>query len=281
MLIKDEETGNIILGDTFGDGKTRDGFPSKRSQYMFANPPFGVEWKDQQKVVTKEHEELGFGGRFCAGLPAINDGSLLFLQHMMSKMHPAPDKGGEGSTARPCSAAMPVPVHPTSGAGSSRMTGSTSSSPCPTKLFYNTGIFTYVWLVTNRKAQERRGKVQLIDGTRFFQKMKKSLNNKRNELTEAHIARLTQIYGNFRYGETERVAIDGTSEERVVSRIFENREFGFLKVTVERPAALYAAVAVAIFAVWISPWLLAGLVLAFVVWWTKFRRRPDPQEVAP
>jgi type I restriction enzyme M protein len=108
----------------------------------------------------------------------------------------------------------------------------------PDQLFYNTGIFTYVWLVTNRKAQERRGKVQLIDGTRFFQKMKKSLNNKRNELTEAHIARLTQIYGNFRDGETERVAMDGTSEEPVVSRIFENQEFGFLKVTVERPLRL-------------------------------------------
>jgi type I restriction enzyme M protein len=97
MLIKDEETNNIVLGDTLGDGKTRDGFQGKQFHYMFANPPFGVEWKDQQKVVTKEHEELGFDGRFGAGLPAINDGSFLFLQHMMSKMHPAREKGGEGS----------------------------------------------------------------------------------------------------------------------------------------------------------------------------------------
>lgn len=97
MLIKDEETDNIVLGDTLGDGKTRDGFQGKQFHYIFANPPFGVEWKDQQKAVTKEHEELGFGGRFGAGLPAINDGSLLFLQHMMSKMHQPPEKGGEGS----------------------------------------------------------------------------------------------------------------------------------------------------------------------------------------
>ena len=118
------------------------------------------------------------------------------------------------------------------------MTGSTPLSRCRTRLFYNTGIFTYVWLVTNRKAAERRGKVQLIDGTRFFQKMKKSLNNKRNELSEAQIDRLTAIYDNFRDGETERVPIDGATEQRVVSRIFENRAFGFLKVTVERPLRL-------------------------------------------
>src|SRR6185437_10841790 len=108
----------------------------------------------------------------------------------------------------------------------------------PDQLFYNTGIFTYVWLVTNRKAPERQGKVQLIDGTRFSERMKKSLNNKRNELSDNQIKRLTQIYGNFRDGETERVKIDGMTEKRVVSRIFGNREFGFLKVTVERPLRL-------------------------------------------
>ena len=105
----------------------------------------------------------------------------------------------------------------------------------PDQLFYNTGIFTYVWLVTNRKAPERRGKVQLIDGTRFFERMKKSLNNKRNEITEDQIRHLTRIYGNFQDGETAEVRINGETETRVVSRIFENREFGFLKVTVERP----------------------------------------------
>ena len=105
----------------------------------------------------------------------------------------------------------------------------------PNQLFYNTGIFTYVWLVTNRKPPERRGKVQLIDGTRFFRKMKKSLNNKRNEITEGQIRHLTRVYGNYQDGENAEVLIDGDSESRVISRILENREFGFLKVTVERP----------------------------------------------
>jgi type I restriction enzyme M protein len=244
MLIKDEETGNIILGDTLGDGKTKDGFPDKKFHYMLANPPFGVEWKEQQRTVTKEHEEIGFGGRFGAGLPAINDGSLLFLQHMISKMHDAPSRGGDGSR-------IAIIFN-----GSPLFSGDAGSGPSnirrwiiekdwleaiialPDQLFYNTGIFTYIWLVSNRKAPERRDKIQLIDGTRFFQKMKKSLNNKRNELSDLHISRLTELYANFQDGERERVLVDGVWEERVVSRIFDNAEFGFLKVTVERPLRL-------------------------------------------
>ncbi len=244
MLIKDEETDHIVLGDTLGDGKTKDGFEGRQFHYMLANPPFGVEWKDQQKVVEKEANTSGFSGRFGAGLPAINDGSLLFLQHMISKMKDPPAKGGEGSK-------IAIVFN-----GSPLFSGDAGSGPSnirrwiiendwldaivalPDQLFYNTGIFTYVWLVTNRKAPERAGRVQLIDGTRFFQKMKKSLNNKRNELSETHIDRLTETYGNFRDGERETVPIDGTAEERVVSRIFENRGFGFLKVTVERPLRL-------------------------------------------
>jgi type I restriction enzyme M protein len=244
MLIKDEETGNIILGDTLGDGKTKDGFPDKKFHYMLANPPFGVEWKEQQRTVTKEHEEIGFGGRFGAGLPAINDGSLLFLQHMISKMHDAPSRGGDGSR-------IAIIFN-----GSPLFSGDAGSGPSnirrwiiekdwleaiialPDQLFYNTGIFTYIWLVSNRKPPERRDKIQLIDGTRFFQKMKKSLNNKRNELSDLHISRLTELYANFQDGERERVLVDGVWEERVVSRIFDNAEFGFLKVTVERPLRL-------------------------------------------
>lgn len=244
MLIKDEETGNIILGDTLGDGKTFDGFQGKQFHYMLANPPFGVEWKDQQKVVTKEHQEFGFGGRFGAGLPAINDGSLLFLQHMISKMHPSPENGGEGSKIAIIFNGSPL-FSGDAGSGPSNIRRWIIENDwldaivaMPDQLFYNTGIFTYVWLVTNRKKPERRGKVQLIDGTRFFSKMKKSLNNKRNELSETHIDRLTEIYSNYQDGEKERVQIDGASEERTVSRIFENRDFGFLKVTVERPLRL-------------------------------------------
>jgi len=247
MLIKDEETDHIVLGDTLGDGKTFDGFPDNKFHYMLANPPFGVEWKDQQKVVAKEHDELGFSGRFGAGLPAINDGSLLFLQHMMSKMHPSADKGGEGSKIAVIFNGSPL-FSGDAGSGPSNIRRWIIENDwldaivaLPDQLFYNTGIFTYIWLVTNRKAPDRRGRVQLIDGTRFFAKMKKSLNNKRNELSDAHIAHLTRLYGNLTDGEKARVCIDekaGAWEERVVSRIFENREFGFLKVTVERPLRL-------------------------------------------
>lgn len=250
MLIKDEDTDNVVLGDTLGDGKTRDGFPEKKFHYMLANPPFGVEWKDQQKVVAKEAEELGFGGRFGAGLPAINDGSLLFLQHMMSKMHPSPTKGGEGSKIAIIFNGSPL-FSGDAGSGPSNIRRWIIENDqldaivaLPDQLFYNTGIFTYIWLVTNRKPPERRGKVQLIDGTRFFDRMTKSLNNKRNELSVkpgGHIDQLTEIYSNYRDGETARVCTDiraGTWENRVVSRIFENREFGFLKVTVERPLRL-------------------------------------------
>lgn len=249
MLIKDEETDNIQLADTLGDGKSGDRFPDKKFHYMLANPPFGVEWKDQQKIVGKEHDELGFSGRFGAGLPAINDGSFLFLQHMLSKRHPykAGDQNQPGSKIAIIFNGSPL-FSGDAGSGPSNIRRWIIENDwldaivaLPDQLFYNTGIFTYVWLVTNRKAPERAGKVQLIDGTRFFGKMKKSLNNKRNELSDDHIKRLTELYGNFQNGEKERVCVDekaGVWEERVVSRIFDNHEFGFLKITVERPLRL-------------------------------------------
>ncbi|WP_372173372.1 N-6 DNA methylase [Xanthomonas euvesicatoria] len=246
MLIKDEDTANIVKGDTLGDGKSRDGFEGERFHYMLANPPFGVEWKDQKAVVENEHAKLGFAGRFGAGLPAINDGSLLFLQHMIAKMHPY----DEGNPDKPGSKIAIVFN------GSPLFSGDAGSGPSnirrwiiendwldtivalPDQLFYNTGIYTYVWLVTNRKPEERQGYVQLIDGTRFFRKMKKSLNNKRNEISDEQIEALTTLYGNYSDGESADVVVDhktGETENRVVSRVFENREFGFLKVTVERP----------------------------------------------
>jgi type I restriction enzyme M protein len=243
MLIKDENPDSIALGDTLGDGKTHDGFQGKRFHYMLANPPFGVEWKDQKKVVEKEHQTHGFNGRFGAGLPAINDGSLLFLQHMLSKMHPYAEGNEEAAGSK-----IAIVFN-----GSPLFSGAAESGPSnirrwiiendwldaivglPDQLYYNTGIYTFVWLVTNRKPPERRGKVQLIDGTRFFQRMKKSLNNKRNEITDDQIRALTRCYGNYRDGETAEVGVNGRTETRVVSRLFENREFGFLRITVERP----------------------------------------------
>ena len=243
MLIKGEKTANIVLGDTLGDGKTGDGFEGEHFHYLMANPPFGVEWKDQKNIVEREHKTMGFAGRFGAGLPAINDGSLLFLQHMISKMKPYE----EGDENKPGSKIAIVFN------GSPLFSGDAGSGPSnircwiiendwldaivalPDQLFYNTGIFTYIWLVTNRKPAERRGHVQLIDGTRFFRKMRKSLNNKRNEITEKQIQHLTRVYGNHQDGETATVQVDGNTKTRVISRIFENRELGFLKVTVERP----------------------------------------------
>jgi len=192
MLLKDDHNGKIVLGDTLGDGKTRDGFEGERFHYLMANPPFGVEWKHQKTVVEREHRTAGFSGRFGAGLPAING----------------------CTTGRDWLAASEAP---------------------PAQMFYTAATLTYVWLVTTRKPPERRGKVQLIDGTRFFRKMKKSLNNKRNEISEDQIRHLARVYGNYRDGETAEVTIDGEAEARVICRIFENREFGFLKVTVERP----------------------------------------------
>lgn len=253
MLIKDEDTSKIVLGDTLGDGKTRDGFAGEQFHYMLANPPYGVEWKDQQTVVEKEHREMGFNGRFGAGLPAINDGSLLFLQHMISKMHPyrEGDPNAVGSK-------IAIVFN-----GSPLFSGDAGSGPSnirrwiiendwldaivalPDQLFYNTGIFTYIWLVTNRKTPKRRGKVQLIDGTRFCARMKKSLNNKRHEITEDQIRQITAIYGHDRDGETADVCLDlktGERATRVVSRVFENCEFGFLKVVVERPLRMNFAV---------------------------------------
>lgn len=244
LLIKDEPIENIAFGDTLGDGETGDGHPDRTFHYMLANPPFGVEWKPQEDTVKKEHKELGFNGRFGPGLPRINDGATLFLLHMLSKMNPPPAQGGEGSK-------IAIVFN-----GSPLFNGEPGPSECnirrwiiendwldaiialPDQLFYNTGIYTYIWLVTNRKADGRKGKVQLIDGTRHYRKMKKSLGNKRNELGDEHIEELTRLYGDFVNGATCRVGLNDELEERVCSKVFDNREFGYLKITVERPLRL-------------------------------------------
>ena len=247
MLIKDEETGNIVKADTLGDGKTGDGFEGRQFHYMLANPPFGVDWKDQKKVVENEHKTLGFNGRFGAGTPDIDDGSLLFLQHMISKMHPGPEEGGDGSKIAIVFNGSPL-FSGSAGGGPSRIRRWIIENDwldaiigLPDQLFYNTGIYTYIWMVTNRKPPERQGKVQLIDGTLFAGRMDKSLNNKRHRITKDQIERLTRIYGNYRDGEKAEVVIDkktGETEIRTVCRIFDNHAFGFLKIVVERPLRL-------------------------------------------
>ncbi|MFP4098420.1 MAG: N-6 DNA methylase [Alphaproteobacteria bacterium] len=248
LLIKDEPVDNIIAGDTLGDGKTYDGHADKKFHYMLANPPFGVEWKAEKEVVEKEHNELGFKGRFGPGLPRINDGALLFLLHMISKMNPTPEKGGDGSKIAIVFNGSPL-FTGDAGSGESNIRRwiiendwLDSVVALPDQMFYNTGIYTYIWIVTNRKRSERKGKVHLIDATKHYQKMRKSLGNKRNELgdgengTPDHIGEITRLYANFQHDQKSSLTVDGS--ERICSKIFDNRDFGFLKVTVERPLRL-------------------------------------------
>src|SRR5205085_10746096 len=158
-----------------------DGFPSHKFDYMLANPPFGVEWKPEQDAVTREHENMGFDGRFGAGLPRINDGSFLFLQHMISKMKPVADGGTRLGIVFNGSPLFTGDA----GSGESEIRRWIIESDwleaivaLPDQLFYNTGINTYIWIVTNRKERARKGKVQLINAVDFYRKMCKSLGNK-------------------------------------------------------------------------------------------------------
>lgn len=259
LLIKDEPINNLIYGDTLGikDAKNKtngfvphDGHPDKKFHYMLANPPFGVEWKPEEDFVREEYEDQGFSGRFGAGLPRINDGSLLFLQHMISKMH-RPPKLGDGKNVGDDGSKIAIVFN-----GSPLFTGDAGSGESnirrwiierdmldavvalPDQMFYNTGIYTYVWIVTNKKPAHRQGKVQLIDGTRHFKKMDKSLGNKRNELSDDHIKELVRLYAEHDNDADSEVLVDGKPERRVCSKLFDNREFGFLKITVERPLRL-------------------------------------------
>ena len=223
MMLKGQKASNIRLGNSFSE----DAFKGQRFDYLLANPPFGVEWKKVQREVEDEHDKLGFAGRFGAGLPRINDGSFLFLQHMISKLK-RPEEGG----GRLAIVFNGSPLF-TGGAGSGEseirrwiiendwLEGIVA---LPDQLFYNTGISTYFWIVTNRKRPERRGKVQLVDARELFVKMRKSLGEKRKEISADQIAEITRLYGAFE--ENERV------------KILPNEAFGFQRITVERPLRL-------------------------------------------
>ncbi len=257
MLIKGEDADNIILGDTF----TKDGFdrtPDGKKwtfDYMLANPPFGVEWKQQQKYIEHEKDTLGFSGRFGAGTPRVNDGALLFLQHMIAKMR-APQDGG----SRLAIVFNGSPLFTgDAGGGESEIRRWIIENDwlealvaLPEQLFYNTGISTYLWVLTNRKEKPRKGKVQLIDARQFWVQMEKSLGNKRRRIGDPsdkekdpnHIGEITKIFGNFKNGEmrtfTEEDPIthQPVQRQRVVSKIFDNEDFGYHKITVERPLRL-------------------------------------------
>jgi type I restriction enzyme M protein len=219
MLITGHNAEHIKFGDTLRDDQTR----NEKFDYMLSNPPFGVDWKKAEKEVKKEYEDLGFGGRFGAGLPSVSDGSLLFLQTMVHKMKQANGGSRIGIVFN----------------GSPLFTGSAGSGPSeirkwiiendmlesiialPDQLFYNTGISTYIWVVTNRKSPERKGKVQMINAVGFYKKMSKSLGNKRNEISEEDIDKIVKLYGEFK--------------ESKYSKIFDNEDFGYSQITVERP----------------------------------------------
>ena len=225
MLIKGQDIGNIIFGNTLSN----DGLHGKHFDYMLSNPPFGVEWKKIEKEIRKEADEQGFNGRFGPGLPRVSDGSLLFLMHLISKMRPAKDGGSRFGIVLNGSPLF------TGGAGSgeSEIRRYVLENDLveaiiglPTDMFYNTGISTYVWIVSNRKPDERKGKVQLIDASSFWQKMRKSLGSKRKELSPDHIEEITKLFGNCK-----KVTKDGVP----ISRIFKNEDFGYRTITVERP----------------------------------------------
>jgi len=248
---------NIVPGNTLSD----DGHSQRRFDYMLSNPPFGVEWKKVEKQVRQEHEQKGFNGRFGPGLPRVSDGSMLFLMHLISKMRPAVDGGSR----------LGIVLN-----GSPLFTGGAGSGESeirryvlendlveaiiglPTDMFYNTGISTYVWILSNRKVDDRKGWVQLIDASSFWQKMRKSLGSKRKEISDEHIGTVTRLFGEFTEAESITVidaagqtigspqlvtntdpvpaAPEGGRLKRVpIARIFRNEDFGYTTITVERP----------------------------------------------
>ncbi len=225
MLIKGQDVTSIKLGNTLSNDQLAG--PEHRFDFMLSNPPFGVEWKKVQKQITDEHSEKGFNGRFGPGLPRVSDGSLLFLLHLVSKMRD-PREGGSR---------IGIILN-----GSPLFTGGAGSGESeirryllqndlveaiialPTDMFYNTGIATYVWVLSNHKAAVRQGKVQLIDGSQHFAKMRKSLGSKRQYITDEQIDELVRLYGRF--------------EETTQSKIFPIEAFGYRRITVERPLRL-------------------------------------------
>ena len=204
MMVKGQDASHIVCGNSF----SQDGHKGKTFNYLLANPPFGVEWKKVEQVIRDESEKLGFRGRFGAGLPRINDGSFLFLQHMISKMKP-PEEGG----SRLAIVFNGSPLFSgAAGSGESEIRRWIIENDwleavvaLPDQLFYNTGISTYFWVVTNRKSKRRRGKVQLVDAREYWTKMRKSLGDKRKELSAEQIDEVTRLYAGFEEGEQVKI----------------------------------------------------------------------------
>lgn len=221
MLMKGQNPDNIRLGNTL----TEDRFSGSHMRFLISNPPFGVTWKDEEKKV-KEESDLGFDGRFGAGTPRVSDGSLLFLENMISKMY----DDEEGSRIAIIFNGSPL-FTGDAGSGESNIRKWIIENDLlegiialPTDMFYNTGIATYIWVLTNRKSDERKGKIQLVNAVDYFIPMRKSLGNKRKEISDEQIAEIKALYKNF--------------EPNEKCKIFDNKDFGYRKITVERPLKL-------------------------------------------
>jgi type I restriction enzyme M protein len=219
MIIKGQNASNIKKGNSISEDK----LPNEKFDYLITNPPFGVKWEKFAKPVKEEHEKDGHGGRFGAGLPSISDGSFLFIMHLMSKMKPEGTRLAIVFNGSPLFSGSPSTAKNESSIRQWIIENDMLEAivALPNQLFYNTGISTYIWIVSNHKPKNRKGKVQLINAESYFKKMSKSLGDKRNELSEDHIKHITKLYGEFK--------------ENEYSKVFDNADFGYNKVTVERP----------------------------------------------
>lgn len=235
LLIKGEDARNIRLGNTLlpanSAGQIRgDQFPNDQFDYLISNPPYGVDWKQHEKEIKGEHEKQGFDGRFGPGTPRTSDGQLLFLLHLLSKMKPVTAENPQGSRLAIIMNGSPL-FTGDAGSGESEIRKYVLENDLvegivalPNDLFYNTGIATYIWILTNNKAPLHKGKVRLVNAVEFSKKMKKSMGSKRNEITEQQIEEIVRLYG------------DAQPHEHV--KIFDNGDFGYAKITVERPLRL-------------------------------------------
>lgn len=226
LLIKGEDATNIRLGNTLSN----DRFPTDKFDYLISNPPYGVDWKSYEKPIKAEHEQQGFDGRFGPGTPRTSDGQLLFLLHLLSKMKDVTPENPQGSRLAIIMNGSPL-FTGDAGSGESEIRKYVLENDLvegivalPNDLFYNTGIATYIWILTNNKAPLSKGKVRLINAVDFYKKMKKSMGSKRNEIREDQLNEIVRLYG------------DAQPNEYV--KIFDNEDFGYAKITVERPLRL-------------------------------------------
>lgn len=267
MLIKGQDVSRIKLGNTLSN----DQLPQDQFDYMLSNPPFGVDWKKIEGEINDEHSQKGFNGRFGPGLPRVSDGSLLFLMHLISKMRDSHSVDGSVNSGGRIGIILNGSPLFTGGAGSGEseirryileadlLEGIVA---LPTDMFYNTGIATYIWILSNKKAPARKGKVQLIDGTNLCGKMRKSLGSKRNLMGEDDIKLITQTFGDFEVVDAtslEELGLEKAAEQKsnrgrqsaiakteapktFASKIFNSTDFGYRRLTIERPLRLSAQV---------------------------------------